>query len=236
MKWEVSKWKGWSERKGCESQNEWEKAIEISLKVHRKTVFFVNCSVQSGARKYFNSIENFIYTFGTHNAMRTEAQPCVALKKTKKLDASKSLKLSFDGHFFSNSELIGVEMPIAPAENGPFHNQSTRVNIWLAFLFFPRFSDCKQGSGPRGTMSCRMQRIFCPTIRPSIRPFIRPSVHPLIVSAGRGCLARWPWPEGSGLKALACMLWLQALGLRPGLGALASRRQPGSPGLTLESL
>ena len=28
--------------------------------------------------------------------------------------------------------------------------------------------DCEQGSGPKGAMFCRMQGIFCPSIRPSV--------------------------------------------------------------------
>ena len=69
-----------------------------------------------------------------------------------------------------------------------------------AFLFFSRFSNFEQGSGPRETMSCGIQGIFCPSVRPSIRPSVR-----LICSASyRIC-----WLGSFYLMALA-------LGAKPG--------------------
>ena len=68
------------------------------------------------------------------------------------------------------------------------------------FSFFSsRFSNCEQGSGPRGTKSCRIQGIFCPSVL-----FVRR----LIVSADLGALTWWPWPRGLGLKALGLGLGL----------------------------
>ena len=56
-----------------------------------------------------------------------------------------------------------------------------------AFLFPPRFSDCKQGSGPRRTMSCTMQGIFVLSVSQSVQ-------------GGSGL---WLWPRGPGLEDMA---------------------------------
>ena len=86
----------------------------------------------------------------------------------------------------------------------------------LLFLFFCNLQFSygaigKQGSGPRGTMSYRMQGIFCPSVHSDL------------------AFGTWspghPWHPGSGLLTLACWLWLSLQAL-----ASASEAWPWDPG------
>ena len=86
-------------------------------------------------------------------------------------------------------------------------------------------------------MSCRIQGIFCPSIRPSIfrlsvhlfvRPFVRLSVHLFCLSY----LPVWElWPGGFGLEALAWDPRPEALAWEPCLKMLAWETWSGGPGL-----
>ena len=94
------------------------------------------------------------------------------------------------------------------------------------------------GSGPKGAMFCRMQGIFCPSVRPSIRSSIRPYVHTSIPPRprppGQGLLAQAPRPRppGPGLPAQAP----RPRPPGPGPPAQASRPRPPSPGLPAQAL
>ena len=93
------------------------------------------------------------------------------------------------------------------------------------------------GSGPSGTMSCRIQGIFCP----SICPYVRTSVPPLLGQGqckgpharaprqrtlGQGLQARapWPGPPGQGPQARA-----------PRAGPLGQGPQARAPGYGLQA-
>ena len=101
------------------------------------------------------------------------------------------------------------------------------VSSTLALLFFFfRFSDCTQGSSPRGMMSFRIQGTFCLSVRPSICSSVLCSgalpSRCWPESPGHWDLAWGPWPVGPGLGALSWGVW-------PGgssLGALAGGHGP----------
>ena len=98
------------------------------------------------------------------------------------------------------------------------------VSSTLALLLFPDFQILSRAAAPEGQFSVEYRGYFCPSIRP------------LILSAGLGSLALWPWSEVPGLEALAWRLWLGALGLRrwprgPGFKATAWEPLTWGPGL-----
>ena len=106
-----------------------------------------------------------------------------------------------------------------------------------AFIFFSDFRSVSRAAAPERQYPVEHRGYF---VRPFIRPSICPSIHPffccLIVSAGLGAFARWPWPKCFSLEALiwgprpvalALGPWPQGVGLR----VLAWESCPRGPGL-----
>ena len=121
---------------------------------------------------------------------------------------------------------------------------STQQYFCPAFLFFPKFSDCKQGSGPRGTI-CSFKEALASGLG------LRPGRHGLEAQAlawrpgdlealtwvswprgpGLGALDWWPWSGGPRLVTLVWGPWYWALAWGPWPGLLAWGYWPGNPGL-----
>ena len=93
----------------------------------------------------------------------------------------------------------------------------------------------KGGGGPKGVMFCRMQGIFCPSIRPALT-----RLGPVGPRPGAGCLGWEAWAGGPGPGGLGWGAWdgrpeLEGLGQGvwakgPRLGGLGWGAWAGGPG------
>ena len=79
------------------------------------------------------------------------------------------------------------------------------VSSTFALLYF--YSDFLIVS--RGTMSCRIQGIFCPSVHPFNHPFVYPFVRPWFRGHALKVLAWGPSPGMSRLGALAWRPWAE---------------------------